>query len=494
MKIIRTLTLLLGCQLLFACQSQDADVMPPDEMAQSAATTLKNSYPITNDVNSAEVDNIINMLFGDNAKSRSAHYDVSVLKDQQGNDRIICVNFPDNNGYTLISAVKTYEPILAYAETGQFTATDSLPATVNAWMESTMDDISLSQTLPIDSLVDVAMKWKHFQEHKERNLSRVEDYPNDGQLKNISPEESVRLFQIMKSYIDKWTAQGYRVYAINDYRESTALGDELALARFAQGQVFPIYYDDYWFVTVVREKEIGTSTGTGHWMKTTWNQEYGFNDSFPENPIIPHSNIPAGCGPVAIGQIMYAYRHPNTFDWDAMETGSNGNTYNSNLLLDIYYKCNAKYDAELNGTGTTPENRVSALQQYGYSCALLKDRSVTETSIITGCPAILGGQLYNPTATEDKYQEVNHAWVIEGPKLNESYREIEVWAITGFDTFSNIYHEEADRQSSYYLYANWGYYDTGNNGYYKFSAMLPTKEPYTKNTINNAIINIRPNK
>ena len=490
MKILKFVSL-LGCGLLWSCQSQEPVAPTTDDVADIKAeeTAIRQ---ISEDVNSAEVDNILGSLFGKEKKGRSADYDVHVIKDDKGNDRIICVNFADNKGYALVSAVKSYEPVLAYAETGHFSPGDELPPPVKAWMENTIIDIDESQTLPTDSLAKIASKWRRYESNKSTIKSRADEVdPDHSKFYNLTPEELQRLFHIMKPYLDSWAANDYRVYSIDDYTEPIEIGDKFALAGYVQGRICPIYFDDYWAITIVKVKEAGIRSGAGHWMKTTWNQLFGFNQSFP---LIPNSfdNIPVGCGPVALGQVMYAYRYPNTFEWDLMSIDSYGNKYNSDFLLDIYKKTGARYNGE--GTETVHSSRAKALREYGYTFTELSGEKVTTWNLAYNCPATVGCRLTE--MVNNKTKTTGHVFLVEGSETIQSYREIEIWTFTYPDTFSCIYHEEADPSTTYRFYINWGYPRAENNGYYVLNGLWPSHENQIVSpaVIEDAIVNIRPNK
>ena len=117
---------MLAMLLFAACQSYDTELPMPGEESLATANAVEEIQQITDDVNSGEVKNILGSLFGKQRKGRSADYTVSLIKDKQGIDRVICVNYADNGGFALISAEKTHSPILAYAEEGNFNVTDSL--------------------------------------------------------------------------------------------------------------------------------------------------------------------------------------------------------------------------------------------------------------------------------------------------------------------------------------------------------------------------------
>lgn len=85
-----------------ACQSQGDDPTPPLDSALLAEKS--EICQITDDVNSAEVCNILGSIFG-KERGRSDGYTVSLLKDKDGFDRIICVNYDNDGGFALFRGV-----------------------------------------------------------------------------------------------------------------------------------------------------------------------------------------------------------------------------------------------------------------------------------------------------------------------------------------------------------------------------------------------------
>lgn len=96
---------------LFAC-SQSEEIIDI-----SAVHDVDNEIEVTDPkmVNKKELNRvIIDHLMGDSDKSRSSlGYTISTIKDDNGNDAIYVVNFANDCGFVLVSAVKNYYPILA---------------------------------------------------------------------------------------------------------------------------------------------------------------------------------------------------------------------------------------------------------------------------------------------------------------------------------------------------------------------------------------------
>ena len=468
----------LAAMTLVACQSYDTELPMPDDEAALTAVQKEEVTQITEDVNSSEVKNILGSLFGKQRKGRSADYTVSLLKDKQGVDRVICINYADNGGFALISAEKTHSPILAYADEGNFTVTDSLPFPLSEWMDCTMHSIAESESLPADSLETIARMWRKYD---SGIMPLVDDYPSDGS--NITWEEYQALTQIVMNKMSEWQSQGYRYYPINSYDGTTSLGDKNGIASYVQGIMYPPYIEEYRTLTFVVEKDLETISGKGHWMSAEWEQDMGYNQSFDCEPgsSVP---MPVGCGNIAIGQIMHAYRYPNTFNWEAMTVTGYGNKVTSDFLYDVYLKCKAAADKPTEGTGNNANQRLAALQQYGYECVLVGPNQLSDVSL-AAFPTIISSTYYY----EGESQERNHAWVVEGGKCTHSSTTTEVWAFTGDKYFQKVHNETQIHKESYIFYVNWG--NGGlNNGYYTRASMKPKDS--VNHLVNNAIINIKP--
>lgn len=142
------ITLLFCASFLIGCTGYEEDISQPVDIQQEADIT-DDVTVIANDVTSAEIDNILKSLYGERVASRDAEYETTIIKDKDGNDCIIKIDFANDKGFTLLSATKTHEPILAYSDQGNFNGIDALPFPLNEWFEQTIEDISNSFNLPL---------------------------------------------------------------------------------------------------------------------------------------------------------------------------------------------------------------------------------------------------------------------------------------------------------------------------------------------------------
>ena len=159
---LRHLFTVLTVFALASCESYDDEASMQVEDS-SAKATVGDVQQITDDVNSIEVNNIIASVLKKKKGRSEDGYTISLLKDSVGKDCMICVNYDNDGGFVLISAEKTYTPILAYAEEGNFSLDGDLPPALQDWTNYTMHDISESEFLPADSLASIACQWRKYE-------------------------------------------------------------------------------------------------------------------------------------------------------------------------------------------------------------------------------------------------------------------------------------------------------------------------------------------
>lgn len=491
MKKLSLLTA-ISVLLLSACQSNDSELLMSGKEAITSIDAVEEIKQISDDVNSREVNNILGSLFGKERKSRSESYTVSMIKDKDGIDRIICINYDDNGGFALISADKTHSPILAYSEEGNFTVDGELPLPLSDWMDCTMHSIADSETLPIDSLETIARMWRKY---CDPNISAInESIKSPKRLSSIDWDIYYNLTRQMMDKMSEWNSNGYRVYSIDEYDGTTAIGDNNAIASYVQGIIEPSYVEEYNTLTLIVEKDIEYKRGKGHWMQVNWEQTNGYNQSFEFKTDKPDTRIPVGCGPLAVGQIMYSYRFPDTFNWAAMNIYGSGNKATSDFLLDVFNKCKARYEppcADNNYIGGTYSNRfycADALRSYGYK---YDNVSKIDPAQLLDNPAIIDSKLERIEADGDTLRP-GHSWVVEGGLKIETHIQVEIWTFKNEYVFECVYSEPLGlNYITHMFYVNWGWGD-GTKAYYNLESMIPEHRNFNSNKIRGGLVNIRP--
>lgn len=438
----------VGLLFLAACNED----YPELEVSQSNEDKVESVVPAMSEdrsvVTKTNVDNIIAKMRG-NAKTRAAYsqdYTIQALNGKSGKPYAYVVNFKNNGGYVLISASKRYYPILAYSETGNFNIEHNIGA-LKEWENTINSEIEKSETLPMDSVRKYMMQWG---EYEPKTVPTTYRQSRSGSLPH---DEFLELQAVVMDSVMAWWTKGYEVYGITDcpYLDETQTAQ---LKEAIIGGMYPLYMD-YWneFTRIVKKEKV-ISSNVDNFVYSTWGQGAGYNQFYPI--LSGGSRADAGCGPVAAGQIMYYFRHPNTYNWDAMELHI-PTTETARLLYDIAEMADASYG--LNGTGTTIKKIKSTFEDLGYSLQLHDDDFINP--IMESCDQ------HKPVYTRGTSNEgEGHAWVISGYHLEDVETYFEVWTFMRSNSFAVFDRMFPERVAYYNFYMNMGWGGSLNGYYY----------------------------
>lgn len=456
---------IMGLLSFTACN----DDYPALEAPQSTESKIETIIPTRSGdrsvVTKTNLDNIIAKMRG-RAKTRSAYpqnYTIQTINGESGKPAVYVVNFENNGGFILISASKRYNPILAYSETGHFNLEHNI-GELKEWENTVISKIEENETLPLDSVRQYLAQWGEY----EPKALPVATSPYG----SLPREEFLKLQAVVQDSVMAWTSKGYEVFGINDCPYLDA-AQRAELQEAIIGGMFPLY-TEYWneFTRIVKKQNVNRSN-IENFVYSTWGQEAGYNQFFP---ILGNGERAyAGCGPVAAGQIMYYFKHPNTYNWGAMK--QNVSTAESaRLLFDIAEMSDANYD--IKGTGTTITDIKKTFEDLGYSLQHKEDNNFLNT-IMENCDQ------RKPVYARGESDSEGHAWVISGYHMDDVETFYEVWTFMRYNAFTLYDKVFYDRIVYYNLYINWGW-DGDYNGYYN------TPKEYINNRA--YLYNITPNR
>ena len=386
-------------------------------------------------VNAQEVENVVESIFG-KASSRSGNQTMETITDADGNPLIYVVNNGKNRGFVLISAIKDITPILAYNTQGHFDIDGEMPDGLQNWKESTAGIISNSSKLGKEDKFINRLHWKKF-ENKSKAIFGSRSVP----LGDLQEQQTA-----VMTKMQELSARGYEVYTL----DGTITGDkdfDNEIKEYAQGGIWP-EYEEYWdILSFVALKTTPDEIETiPNFVQTTWNQSGLYNQTFPQ---IGNAKTLAGCGPVAIGQALRYFEYPVTYNWDGMPYNQ-GSVITSNFLYEIAQRANATLG--VNGTSTTPQNCLAAVQSYNYNATLGNNGSGwVLDEIRADRPVIMFGW-------EENYVN-GHAWLATGSDYTfYDTPAYEVWTFTTRSTFKHAYSFfKGFSSSTLYFYMNWGW-------------------------------------
>jgi hypothetical protein len=325
---------------------------------QKDLETKETIQPIGNDFSvSLEDAKVICQKGSNSSKSRIAGGSVissaKTKKDKSGNDVYHVITYTDNKGYKVVSADKRSFPLLVESDNGQF---DTTVVAISIWMHD------------LESYIE-KQKIKKMNKGEEKYLSSVwKDFTESG-----DPTKEIKI---------KGKTTTNRLLP----------GD-------GDGGGGSACQDQYW------QNE--------NFLNTTWAQWGGYNQFFAPDPCGVVNGycgrVPAGCGPVAIAQIMRRHQRPNGFNYGIMPPAVN-NPFNCNFNANENEMANLlKYASDRAGstpittrlpwscstsTSTFPWAIPSAFSDAGYSSGGTSQDYVLSNivnDLFTGFPVIVSG-------------------------------------------------------------------------------------------------------
>lgn len=209
-------------------------------------------------------------------------------------------------------------------------------------------------------------------------------------------------------------------------------------------------------------RNVDRSTTVGPLLNTAWGQNFPYNYYCSGNK--------AGCGPIAMAQIMAFHRYPpvvdgRTMDWDMVEQNYNITqdevTDTTPILWDdvsyLIYRVGMRADVNYGTSSTTIRNGKidNTFREFGYDCT--HRQSFKEETFLSHINQSL--PICMLANEEFLHLGDGHVWVVDGYNLNAVYSTYYYTeppyekAFSGYSSWSVLFH------------INWGWEGT-NNGYY----------------------------
>ena len=422
----------------------DYDFQQPAQEPENKEIAQSNNPENNINVTITDVNKLLTngrLLDSDLPKSRSNKSDYNITPIVVDNDIVAyAVNYVDG-GWALLSSSKPMGPVLAHSPYGSFNGSNIDNTGLSIWLNEVSKIEKYRETLPSDSTFANINHWDVLLDNKSFNPApSAQNYDPD-------TEEMYQMcIRRCHDAINEAGKKGFRELYFGGEQFST--DEELcnSVWEFAKYNVCPAFEEDWQNLCFLVVVDDFTNETLSNVLPIGWGQEMGFNMYFPEeNGTLP----PAGCGPVAMGQLMYFYKYPETFRWDYMDPYF-ADWYNAQLLWDIAQRAGTK-----NGK-TDLTKIVPTLESYGYD--VKEVYNIFQHLKMTQEPAMLTGY--------DKECDKYHSWLASGYKHKAYTQYYYLYCVTSAyidATPYEVYKEFFYDNLNYWL--NWGGYEE-NTGFY----------------------------
>jgi len=423
MEKSKSVVLLLAMIFFFAC----SDKYLGDFEYLNSDTEVSVIFDEETFVSSEQAKAVAKMfLGGENAKKGNAksleNASVEALMDK-GNPSMYIINYPEG-GWVIVGATRNYYPVLAYNDEGRFEMRPEIGG-LTIWKEETQEGIRTSSALSDSIKTQMRNMWDAYETNEKKTPSVAKNY----QMMYDRMDELAYLYK----------AAGWNAYnTLEDvswiFQLAGTYQDIMNMANmFGSPPEF----------TIVGLKNISTYTYVVPLIATKWNQNYPFN-------ALCNGCDYAGCGAIALAQIMKYHEHPalvtspdnHKYNWGNMPNDSAGHTltpvttyYSTPALIRAvgdalgldYYYCDV---------GATDTKVKNALSSFGYNYTFANHNyNTVKSELIAQRPVAMTGYTNNPIIGSPYG---GHIWVCDGiSESNTQYQYfIEFFAGWGYDSFN----------------------------------------------------------
>lgn len=454
MKRLIKLSAMMLCiapSLLFcACQNEDIPLTGQEEKILLEEIKLETSDQHSVTAHDAATV-ALKQLGRDIKKGRSAsNYNISTVKDENGEPALYIVNFDNNGGFVVVSAKREINPVLAWNTEGQYVNT--LNSGVQIWQNHMVKAIQNADNQE-DSVKQINNRiWASMTNETVPEAITP--------MSSSSSDEWTVAQGILREHLMEWKNEGIECYPLKDWDPSLQhYGPEKTYRNF-----------DWKECAFVIERTSNVSE-RDVFIKTTWGQEFGFNYYCPkQNGQWPK----AGCVPVACGQLMYYYRFPSNYDWDNMALNS-ATDASALLIAELGDGMKAEYGVD--NTYVFPEDCINYLKKLGYNCheEMSLDVAKMEKTMLDRKPILM-------RLTPNENYNNNHRIVVGGVGITEIKSIDDVMTFTTATKFETVASVCVYSTRFVYFYFNWGMHGL-DDGFFLLND-IKTEDPKTKETIN----------
>ena len=425
--------------------------------------TVENCYCFEESaiVNHTLLDKVIKKHLEQRNLPTTIGYDVTPIKNNDGFTYLYAVNFDRNNGFVIISANKHFEPILAFSDDGSFDVMqiNRIPG-LQIWTEQIFNQIDSIEVESQRSDLKYKMLWSSYEEH-ETQLPRLK-----ASTRSLEDDPDY----IMMHHIEYCTNNEYQWIHLEQENWTT---DDPTIDQIvndlAHGNVYPVYEDNWRHYCILAYKDVYTSYDTPNFVQSQWDQEMGYNMSFPSIGSLDHAYT--GCAILAVGQTMRYFEKPTYSDSFPYNLSSMpydvATRQTSNFLLSVFNRFTNKEVTD-SGTASNLNESYNVLRSYGYTASIGNmDIYALRRNIAMNKPVIIRGQ----TGQLGDPDYLGHQWLVTGCKRTMYHREYMLHVFTTETELTKVWEYSTDPiATTEYYYMNWGW-GGWNNGYFNLTTM-----------------------
>lgn len=389
--------------------------------------------------------------------------------DKDGETLMYVINY-EEGGFVIISATRNYLPILAYSEEGHFDIS-SIKGGLSLWVDETTAAIKASGEKADSTKAEMNRLWRIYEETEQNNSIQTKASSSV----TYTPGE-IACMERCEELFNQYSGEGWNFLPLS---HAEHIFDEAGLSYYYDNLCYSADFNHSELSSSVVGWKSGSFTETyGPMLTTQWDQDPPYND-------LCNGNL-AGCGVIALAQVMKHYEFPQqfsyngyVFDWNSIPDTPSITSNHSiliKLIRDLTFTTAIPFS---DISWTTPSNLEDGISALGYN-VIRQDDDYEDVKYEIFCnhrPVIMLG--HNSTSVDlpgaMEYIGNSHYWVVDGAKRIESnvFMVFAEWQPYDCGEFT-ISHYSVDNPNilsgttSLYYYYNMGW-GGEDDGWYAFN-------------------------
>lgn len=331
----------------------------------------------------------------------------SISKD--GEPLMYVVNY-DDGGFVITSATRDYLPILAYSETGRFDVS-LIQGGLALWVDETMAAVEASKEKADSVKLSMNRLWSLYEPTAQNEVLTTESSRN----MTYTPAE-IACFERCDELFLQYGGNGWNFLPLSLAEQ---VFDDAGLSYYYDNLCYSAQFNNSGISSsVVGWKEGSFTESYGPMLTTQWHQGTPYNDLCYGHP--------AGCGVIALAQVMkhhafpqnFVYNNTEYFDWTTIPDNPTSTSNHSKLIKYVYDMTSTNYLPLFDVSWTTPGAMEDAITAMGFNVTRQDDdpQDVEYEVLRNHRPVIMLGHDSNSTNLpgDAEYVGNSHYWVVDG--------------------------------------------------------------------------------
>ena len=398
---------LVSCMFaFFSCSEMDS--IDLDGGLDGKPTYLNSSSFVNVEKATETANSFMNKLYSKNTtRADNPSVTLNTIKEK-GEPLMYVFNYSDGS-FVIVSASKDFYPILAYSNENNFDVSSGSSG-ITDWFNETKQAILSSDNLNDSIKAKILSLWNSFETPKFTSIQPK------AYARNELSDAEIACYMRCEDLLNQYGYEGDEGWHFCPLSNAQQVFEDAGFSGIYQNLCYSAEFNHStpstsvlgWRICTIRRKK-------GPLLNTNWYQGSPFNDLC--------DGCPAGCGAIALAQVMRYHQYPlhfsfngHTFDWSTIPTYPDSNSDQAALIRMVGSFIDTSYHSDY--SYVTPGDMEDGIENIGYNVTV-RDHipfNVEQEVMNANRPVIMLGNSDNYSFLPGSLQYIgsSHYWVCDG--------------------------------------------------------------------------------